>query len=336
MSLPRNTVLVGDALEQLRRLPDASVDAVITSPPYFQLRSYGTDGQYGLEAHVDDWVGRLHDVCQEIRRVLVPTGSLWLNLGDSYSRHDRSGAPPKSLLLGPERLVLALVAGGWRLRNHVVWAKTNPMPSSVADRLSCTWEHLFLLTKQTAYYFDLDSVRVRHRTRPARAGRSSGGAYLPKDWVAPLSHDHGGLGRLKADGRVGHPLGKNPGDVWHLATAAYSGAHFASFPDRLIERPLQASCPLRRCGGCRRPLAARLGRLALEGCDCHRPDEPGVVLDPFFGAGTVGLVAERYRRDWLGIELNPAFAALATNRIAQARPTDPQPARPSAGGGVDA
>lgn len=319
-SLPRNQILVGDALAVLRTLPDASVDVVVTSPPYFQLRSYGIDGQYGLEPTIDDWVDHLGSVCRELHRILVPTGSLWLNLGDSYSRHPQLGAPAKSLLLGPERLALRLIAEGWRLRNHVVWAKTNPMPASVTDRLACTWEHLYFFTKQSTYYFDLDAIRVPHRSTAPRPGGTLN-TYLPTDWVAPLSNDHGGLPTMKRAGRVGHPNGKNPGDVWSLATAGYRDAHFATFPPRLIERPIRASTPARRCTRCRTATLRRLGRNALHaaGCDCAAGHEPGVVLDPFMGAGTVGVVATREQRDWIGIELNPTFATLARHRIAAER-----------------
>ncbi len=324
IDLPRNTILVGDALEQLRTLPTASIDTVITSPPYFQLRSYGMAGaEYGQEQHVDQWVEHLRKVCAEIHRVLVPTGSFWLNLGDSYSRHDRYGAPPKSLLLGPERLALALVQDGWRLRNSAVWAKTNPMPSSVRDRLSCTWEHVYFFTKQSRYHFDLDEIRIPHLTKNTKPNPHASG-YLPSEWQAPLGHDNDGLAGLKRQGRVGHPAGKNPGDVWRLATGRYTGAHFATFPTSLVDQPISATCPAARCAQCRTPIARDLGRSALrtvvERCSCKAPSETGVVLDPFMGSGTVGVAAEAHGRDWIGIELNPGFADLAQRRIVQTRP----------------
>lgn len=324
MNGPRNMVLVGDALKRLRELPDASVDCVITSPAYFQLRSYGMAGQYGLEPTIGEWVDQLRAVAAELARVLSPTGTMWINLGDSYSRHADSGAEAKSLLLGPERLAVALTADGWRLRNKIVWAKTNPMPSSVADRLSCAWEVVYLFVRSTAYYFDLDAIRVPHRSEPRRpSGRSA--TYLPPGWRGPLAHDHGGLGKLKSSGRVGHRLGKNPGDVWQLATAGFRGAHFATFPPAIVRIPLLAGCPERVCRRCRSPRQLRrLGQLALAGasrsnCGCDAGSVPGLVLDPFFGAGTVGLVAEEHGREWLGIELNPDIAALAEQRIAANR-----------------
>lgn len=342
---PRRRVLIGDALVQLAGLPSASVDCVITSPPYFLLRDYGRPGQLGLEATVDEWVAGLVAVTDEIARVLRPTGTFWLNLGDSYSRHQRFGAPPKSLLLGPERLLLALAARGWTVRNKLVWQKSNPKPSSVADRLSCSWEPLYLLVRQRHYYFDLDAIRVPHvsaqRDR-ASGDRASGGAAAASrdgqrarrpasrrpDWAGPLAGDHGGLSRLKAAGRVGHPLGKNPGDVWRLPASGYRGAHFATFPESLLERPLLAGCPERTCCSCgqpwRRSRLRTVGQLAVRGklapvCSCPAGWQPGLVLDPFMGAGTVAVAAERLGRDWLGIELNPDFAALSARRLEQDR-----------------
>ena len=126
-ALPRRRVLIGDARQRLAELPAGSVDCVITSPPYFGLRDYGVGGQLGTEAHIDDWVKGLLDVARELARVLKPSGALWLNLGDGYSRHPREGAVKKSLLLGPERVALALAGEGWLLRNKVIWAKTNPV-----------------------------------------------------------------------------------------------------------------------------------------------------------------------------------------------------------------
>ena len=156
---PRNAVLIGDALERLRELPSESVDCVITSPPYFGLRDYGVTGRLGQECSVDQWADNLRAVCRELFRVLTTHGSLWLNLGDAYSRHLRYGAPPKSLLLGPEKLVRALVQDGWLLRNKVVWAKTNPLPSPSKDRLTNAHEFVYFLVKRPSYYFDLDAIR---------------------------------------------------------------------------------------------------------------------------------------------------------------------------------
>lgn len=306
-NLPRNTILQGDALARLRELPSDSVDCVITSPPYFQLRDYGVTGQLGLEETVDAWVEGLRKVCAEIGRVLKPTGALWLNLGDSYSRHPRYGALPKSFLLGPERLALALVRDGWIVRSKVVWAKTNPMPTSIADRLNATYEVVYFLVRSPRYYFDLDSIREPHRSRAARSARPV--PAKPPTWAGPLAGRNDGLLRARAAGQPGHPLGKNPGDVWQLAAHAYRGAHFATFPEGLVRRPLIATCPEWVCARCGAPYRRE------PSCSCRAGAFPGLALDPFFGTGTVGVVAREHGRDWLGIELSKTYVALAWDRL---------------------
>ena len=327
--LPRRQFLIGDALTRLHELPGGQVDCVVTSPPYFALRDYGHADQLGHEASVHDWVTSLVTVAAELRRVIRPTGAVWLNIGDGYSRHEREGTPKKGLLLGPQRLAIALQQDGWLIRNQIVWAKRNPMPSSVRDRLSCTHETILLLTAQRQYYFDLDAIREVPRT-PARSSRSASGEhYPPRDAVPTLSGAprvdlNKGLAALKASGQESHPLGRNPGDVWGISTASYRGAHFATFPPQLIRRPILATCPERLCASCGQPWQRapqrRDGRLLATGplraaCSCASDWRPGVVLDPFMGAGTVALVAEELERDWLGIELNPVYVELAKQRL---------------------
>jgi DNA modification methylase len=320
--------MVGDAAQHLRQLPDASVDMVLTSPPYFRLRDYQIDGQLGLEAHVSEWVASLRAVAAEAARVLVPTGSLWLDVADTYSTHPSQGAGRKSLLLAPERLALALLGDGWVLRNKIVWQKSNPVPTSVRDRLNCTWDAVYLLTRQPRYFFDLDAVRVPY-TSPKRkpvAGQSK--PVERESWQGPNSARGRWQSMTASDGAAGHPLGKNPGDVWRIAGSNYRGGHRATFPVALPERAILAGCPEARCTNCRLPwkraTIRAVGGTALRGalgpsCSCDAASEPGLVLDPFFGAGTTAVAAERLGRDWLGIELNPDFAALATRRIADAR-----------------
>lgn len=324
--LLRNRIVVGDVLDRLQDVPDSSVDMVLTSPPYFRLRNYEVDGQFGLESHVEAWVETLNRVCHELGRVLVPTGTVWLNLGDTYSTHPRQGAQAKSLVLAPERLALALQGSGWIVRNKIVWAKTNPMPSNARDRLSCTYEVIYVLTRNPTYFFDLDSIRQPHRSTAPKKHRA-----VPRGreaWRGPNGDDASGLSTIKAAGRVGHPLGKNPGDVWRLATSSFRGSHHAAFPVTLAARAIRAGCPERRCNHCRRPWTRRviraLGGVATRAalaptCACTGPSEPGIVLDPFIGSGSTAVAAEQLQRDWLGIELNPDFAALANNRIATQR-----------------
>jgi site-specific DNA-methyltransferase (adenine-specific) len=337
--LPRNQILVGDVRTRLAELPDASVNCIITSPPYFALRDYGHQDQMGAEATVDGWVDGLAAICTELKRVLRPDGALFLNLGDGYSRHPREGADKKSLLLGPERLALRLTNTGWLLRNKVVWAKRNPMPSSVTDRLSTTHEFVYFFTRAPHYYFDLDAIRRTTDSavlRPQPSPRRSRAAHYPPRTAvptvpggsAPRVDLNQGLVDLRAAGRDTHPLGKNPGDVWELATASYRGAHFATFPVELVRRPLLATCPERVCDHCgtawRRAAQSIDGRRLHIGplrpaCACRTTWRPGVVLDPFMGSGTVALAAEQHRRDWIGIELNPTYARMADERLRRER-----------------
>lgn len=288
--LPLGQILIGDAAKRLADIPDDSVDMVLTSPPYFRLRDYQADGQIGLEPHVDQWVDELTVVMAGLKRVLRPTGTLWLNLGDSYSTHLSQGAARKSLLLGPERVAARLLESGWILRNKIIWAKANPMPSSVSDRFTCGHEYVYVFAHADRYHFDLDAIRMAHRTT-ARSGRAAVRTRPAREaWRGPNSDNASGLDGLHDRGLVGHPLGKNPGDVWTVPSSKFRGAHHATFPIELARRAILAGCP---------------------------PD--GVVLDPFMGAGTTAVAAEQHGRRWLGIELNPDFAALANQRIAAAR-----------------
>lgn len=333
LDIPRNQILVGDALTRLRELPDAGVDCVVTSPPYFRLRDYGCDGQLGLEAHVDDWVTDLRAVLRECGRVLVQTGTLWLNLGDAYSTHHREGAARKSLLLGPERLALGLLEDGWVIRNKIVWAKTNTIPSSVTDRFATKHEVIYLLSRAPRYYFDLDSLREPHTSRPPKRrslGQTSGPATRQDttrpSWLGPNSDGDSGLAAMHRAGIVGHPLGKNPGDIWSLGVSQFRGAHFATYPEQLVARMVTAGSPRMRCSQCRAPWTRRLsrrGHTARRGpprptCRCDAQAEPGLVFDPFIGSGTTAIAAAKLGRDWLGIELNPDYVELADARIAAA------------------
>ncbi|HVF06413.1 MAG TPA: site-specific DNA-methyltransferase [Frankiaceae bacterium] len=320
-----NRFLVGDATTRLRDVPTASIDTVITSPPYFLLRDYGVRGQLGAERTVDDWADHLTGVCREVARVLKPTGSLWLNLGDAYSRHCRYGAPPKSLLLAPERVLLRLLADGWTVRNKVVWQKTTHRPSSARDRLTCSWEPLYLLVRSRHYFFDLDPIRRAFRS-PQRSRQRR---VPPQPERGALANPNTGLQRMGRLGIGGHPLGPNPGDVVATAPSNYRGAHFATFPPALVETLLKATCPEKVCSACgrpwqRAPVQRQLGELAVLGklrprCDCQAETKPGLVLDPFSGAGTVAVVAHRQGRHWLGIDINPKYVRLAEQRLRDER-----------------
>lgn len=275
-----NQIYVGDAEQVLRTWPTGFVDMCLTSPPYFQMRDYGHADQLGLEETPDQYVRRLLGVMREVRRVLKPDGSLYLNLGDTYRK--------KSLLGIPWRVARALGGRGWYLRNAIVWYKPHGMPSAIKDRLTTRYELVFHFTRSRRYYFDLDAIRVPH-------DRSYGAQGLP----ARLRHGVQGLdhrpGRPVAGGFIPDPRGKNPGDVWSIGPETRpkrfiapvgTTEHFAPFPEALCERPILAGSP-----------------------------EGGIVLDPFIGSGTTALVARRLGRKFLGIELVEEYAALTRARL---------------------
>jgi DNA modification methylase len=292
---------VGDCLEVLRGLPDASLNACVTSPPYFGLRDYGHAGQIGLEETPDAFVAKLVEVFREVRRVLRDDGTVWLNLGDSYNAHpgqrkttDKAGekqqtnrgapgAPsrcvegikPKDLIGIPWRVAFALQADGWYLRQDIIWHKPNPMPESVTDRCTKAHEYIFLLSKSARYWYDAEAIEED-------AKWERWGDQTEKKQHAGTAGHLGGktLSELPVRDK------KNRRSVWTVATQPYSGAHFATFPPALIEPCILAGCP-----------------------------EGGTVLDPFGGAGTTGLVADRLGRNALLIELNPEYAELARHRI---------------------
>ena len=235
----------------------------------------------------------------------------------------------------------------------MIWAKTNPMPHSVADRLNATYDVIYFLVRSRRYYFDLDRIREPHRSRGQRRARSE--PDRPTGWAGPLAGSQDGLRRARAAGVPGHWLGKNPGDVWRVAGSSFRGAHFATFPEAIVERTAIRTDGLRAgrqeravLGGGRRPsddsdrsepagndqrvrrypaawqTLRQLGDLEAD-CRCGAATRPGIVLDPFFGAGTVGVVATKHRRDWIGIELNPEYARLAEKRydVNGIRPSSP-------------
>lgn len=307
-------ILVGDCRTRLRELPEQSVQTCVTSPPYFGLRDYGHAEQIGLEKTPDAFVAELVSVFREVKRVLRDDGTLWLNLGDSYARqagNDRSketdsglktgrtgkseqlfrdgnnvppeGLKPKDLIGIPWRVAFALQADGWYLRSDIIWHKPNPMPESVTDRPTKAHEYLFLLAKSERYYYDADAVREPHIH--ADDPRNDGKRHTYAD-DAKHNQVNPNRQRTKTDAVSFHPHGRNKRSVWTVTTKPFSGAHFATFPPDLIEPCIKA------------------------GCQKH-----GVVLDPFGGAGTTGLVADRLGRNAILCELNPEYAAMAAERI---------------------
>jgi DNA modification methylase len=315
------TLLLGDTLEVLRTLPDESVNCCVTSPPYFGLRDYGQPGQYGLEPTPADYVDRMRQVFAQVRRILTDDGTCWLNLGDSfYSGKGEShgvdeknqarrfgkrvldgagwGLTRKNLVGIPWRVAFALQDDGWTLRNEIVWHKPNAMPESVGDRMSTRHETLFLLTKSARYWFDLNPIRepLAHPealTQGIVFGGNNGGegkvgaaarrrGEHRSVYGAPPGRDRPKNGGTGPHHDESNPRGRNPGDVWSIPTTPFPGAHFAVFPPEIPRRCILAGCP-----------------------------EGGVVLDPFSGSATTGMVAQQLGRRYIGIDLNPEYHDLA-------------------------
>jgi len=300
------TILVGDVREQLRTLADNSVHCIVTSPPYWGLRDYGVDGQIGLEASPAEFIAAMVDVFEELRRVLRPDGTCWMNMGDSYAANRGSGASgigakqatnvganlgklkvpsgfkAKDLVMMPHRLAIALQDAGWWVRQDIVWSKPNPMPESVRDRCTKSHEYIFLLTKSDKYFYDAEAIKEAS-TSTSPAGNKT--HKYADAYASGTSEEHRTKAGLVALAGVEWET-RNKRSVWTMGSQPFAEAHFATFPPELPETCIKAGCP-----------------------------PGGVVLDPFFGAGTTGLVAERLQRDCIGIELNPAYAEIARRRI---------------------
>jgi DNA modification methylase len=319
------SILCGDCRDMLRQMPAESVHCVVTSPPYWGLRDYGVAGQLGMESSLGEYLDVMVEVFREVRRVLRKDGTLWLNLGDSYAasvngrsaadtkalgNDDRTfrdkpfstigpiragnpekngginnrdglagfdtGLKPKDICGIPWRVAFALQADGWWLRQDIIWSKPNPMPESVTDRCTKAHEYLFLLTKAERYYYDAEAVKEDGAMR--QSGNSQH-KYVGDD---PLHRTKAGLLDIRQN--VYERVNKR--SVWEVATQPFSEAHFATFPPALIEPCIKAGCP----AGC-------------------------TVLDPFGGAGTTGLVADRLQRNAILIELNPQYAEMMRRRI---------------------
>lgn len=268
LELQGNVLFEGDALQVLQRLPDNSVQCIVTSPPYWGLRDYNSPDQIGHEDTLPQFINRLRSVFGEARRVLRPDGVFWLNIGDGYTSGNRGwrapdkknparamsvrpntpeGLKPKDLLGIPWRLAFALQDDGWYLRADIVWNKPNVMPESVKDRPTRAHEYLFMFTKSEQYYYDREAVKEQN--------------------------------------------GRNCRSVWSIHTQGFAGAHFATFPPKLVEPCIKSSSRAR-----------------------------DFILDPFFGSGTVGVVAQDLGRQYAGIELNPEYVAIAAERLSENEP----------------
>lgn len=411
-------LLQGDVLDKLRELPDESVHCVVTSPPYWGLRDYGTgkweggddpfcdhrvsgqvqdtkapgaivcsvrpgvdasvcidcgavrqDNQIGLEKTPEEYVEKMTEVFREVRRVIRNDGTLWLNIGDSYfasptgsqskkavvddgrqeeatKRPAKAGGKPKDLVGIPWLTAFGLRADGWYLRQDIIWAKPNVMPESVLDRCTKSHEHVFLLTKSPKYFYDAEAVK-----EPTVCDRKRGPATHPD---TASTNGNGGLSSRELTAF------RNKRDVWTIPTRSYREAHFATFPEALVEPCILAGTSEKGCCSvCAAPWLRvveskrlmrhelptdhpdyRPGRYTVKaggeddyakgggqafrfsetvgwkpGCKCGGDAQPCVVLDPFSGAATTGVVALKAGRDYVGIELNPEYVEMSRRRL---------------------
>ena len=301
MHLETNIIHVGDNLFHLTNIPDNSVDMCVTSPPYYNLRDYKNSGQIGAENTVKDFVENLCKVFDEIHRILKPTGSCWVNIGDTYDK--------KRLLQVPSRFEIAMCDRGWHLRNEIIWSKPNPQPISSKDRFWGNHEKFFWFVKDVKkYYFNRDAILVPQAEISIRRMFSKNNMSKRKDFNATskegfaISSDSQDkhYARMREEMGIDKEFnyeelvksGKCPTrpefDTWNVPSVTYKGAHFAVYPPELIEKPILSCCP-----------------------------EQGIVIDPFMGSGTTGEVAKLNNRRYIGLELNPEYAILANERISK-------------------
>ena len=306
-----DVILNQDCLAALRELPDNCINCCVTSPPYYALRDYGIAGQIGREATPKEYVERLTEVFREVRRVLTPDGTFWLNIADTYCGKGNQGdsldpkypngrtgqtvainrtvkeCKPKDMIGIPWMLAFSLRDDGWYLRSDIIWMKANPMPESVKDRPSRCYENIFLLTKSRRYYYNAESIAEPvAASTPARMRRGVGDHHKYSSCLPKQKHQAINNARPPRWTEISLPTMRNKRDVWQINTVPYKGGHFATFPPKLAETCILAGCP-----------------------------EYGITLDPFFGSGTTGYAAKKLNRHYIGIDLNPDYCELARQRI---------------------
>lgn len=285
----QNSILQGDAWELAVSIPADLCQMVITSPPYFGHRDYAGGGElqsleFGREHDLDAYTNKLVHLGRELRRIIKPDGTFWLNIGDTYRRGQLLGVP--------WRTAIALQDDGWILRSEIIWNKTNAMPSSVKNRPTISHEHLFLFARSSDYYYDADAIREPHVTFTDKSRMRGGRNHLGVRGGTPENGKNGGNPNLH-DGRwdkAFHPLGRNKRTVWDMPLGKCREAHFAVFPEWLVQTCIRAG------------------------------SKPGdIVLDPFMGSGTTALVAAQNGRGFLGFELIPDYCLMAERRLANLR-----------------
>ncbi len=371
MDLPINQIICGEALDTFKTLPSNSINCCISSPPYWALRDYGIEGQLGLEPTFEGYIDKLCGIYDEVKRVLRPDGTCFVNLGDTYNNatpgardtkrwpkqsrndHTPNERPPatvqtKSLCLIPQRFAIEMVSRGWILRNVLIWHKPNPMPSSAKDRFTVDFEYVYFFVKSKKYWFEqqFEPYLTESNAERPRMGQGQNTQYEQKrgeakNLVRKKPHSMHESRTEGIDQRQFNPLGRNKRCVWTIPTEPRSEAHFATFPQKLVEPMILSGCPryiCTKCGKAREKIYDRtatnhktmdymntaaggataggtgknfpevvLVEKGYTDCGCSAEWRAGICLDMFCGSGTVCRVAAQNQRDYIGIDLNPEY-----------------------------
>lgn len=371
-----NKIYQGDSLEVLKTFPDESINCVMTSPPYWALRDYGIKEQLGLEKTFDEYINKLCDIFDEIKRVLRDDGTCWVNIGDCYAGEmgKKNGwtdnklgfekeeaikngvcltnknkikhqLPQKCLVQIPHRFAIEMTNRGWILRNTIIWHKNSCMPSSAKDRFTVDFEYIFFFVKNKKYFFE--TQREPHKDESLKDMERKNRRVD----INLKNNQRDYEGRTRNE--FYHPDGRNKRTVWTINPKPFKGSHFAVFPEKLCETPLKAGCPEFVCNKCGNPkvldveyqreetrpgkeskytdevyvnsnvpqglkkrvMAKQINKGYKPTCKCNAGFSGGIALDPFFGSGTLGLVALKQNKRFIGIELNPEYIKIAENRL---------------------
>ncbi len=358
------TIFNGDCLQTLKEISDESIDMCITSPPYWALRDYGVNGQLGLENSFQEYINKLCNIFDEVKRVLKKTGCCYVNLGDTYMndssyskgggqgfgndkigmiKKDNKQCPKKSLCQIPSRFAIEMTNRGWILRNEIIWHKPNCMPSSAKDRFTVDFEKIFFFTKNKKYFFEPQFESFLSNSYDIERMAKARSEYGNGKW----SKESGGSIKTQRAFVAGGKNGRNKRCVWSINTKPFKEAHFATYPEKLIEIPIKASCPefiCTKCGNIKEKIFKK-GEFVQTGggrkkdtpglsnnqkisagyhqtiesgytdCDCKKPFISGTILDPFCGSGTTAVVAKHLKRKMYGIEINKYYCDISIKRI---------------------
>jgi len=288
-NLPIDTIIPGNTLSVLNTLPSESIDCVITSPPYWGLRDYGVDSQLGLEPTFNEYITNLQTIFDEVYRVLKKTGTCWVDIGDTYASNGNGSIPTKSLCNIPFRFAISMTDNGWIQRNTIIWHKPSCMPSSAKDRFTVDFEYVFFFTKNKKYYFEQQFDAYADITLLQKGQDYRGKDTKNYEGVVPNNTPyHPGDIKRRVIKALDNNIGRNRRTVWRINPHHSKDAHFAVFPEKLVEPMVKAGCP-----------------------------SVGTVLDPFVGTGTTALVARKLGRHYIGIDLNEDYVTMANKRLSE-------------------